>query len=187
MSIPLGSTRRRSWLAPVLVLLLIVLPIVEVWLIVQVGQAIGALPTILILIGEAILGGLLMRHEGRRAWAALNGALAGGTMPTDELADAALVLVGGVLLMVPGFITDIFGLFFLLPFTRPLARRLLGYVVARRVAAMGVDVAVIRAQTDRTNIVPGEVVDDPTPSAAPDTSGPVIIAGEIEPGPADRS
>jgi hypothetical protein len=52
---------------------------------------------------------------------------------------------------------------------------------------MGVDVAVIRAQTDRTNIVPGEVVDDPTPSAAPDTSGPVIIAGEIEPGPADRS
>ena len=97
---------------------------------------------------------------------------ASGTMPTDELADAALVLVGGVLLMVPGFITDIFGLFFLLPFTRPLARRLLGYVVARRVAAMGVDVAVIRAQTDRTNIVPGEVVDDPTPSAAPDTCRP---------------
>ena len=187
MSVPVGTTHRRGWLAPVLVLVLIVLPILEVWLLVQVGQEIGALPTILILIAEAVLGGLLLRHEGRRAWAALNDAFARGTMPTGELADAALVMVGGVLLMVPGFITDVFGLFFLLPFTRPLARRLLGFVVSRRVAAMGVDVAVIRAQTDRINIVPGEVVDDPAPSPSSDAAGPVIIAGEIEASPTDQS
>jgi UPF0716 protein FxsA len=57
-------------------------------------------------------------------------------MPTRELTDAALVLVGGVLLMLPGFATDLIGLFCLLPFTRPLARRLLGWLVAGRVSEL---------------------------------------------------
>jgi UPF0716 protein FxsA len=187
MSTPVGAPRRRSWLAPLLIVLLIAIPIAEVWLLVQVGEAIGAVPTILILVAEAILGGWLMQREGRRAWAALNTAFASGKMPTGELADAALILVGGLLLMLPGFITDLFGFVFLLPFTRPYARRVLGFVVARRVARLGVDVAVIRAQTDRGNIVPGEVVEpgDPAGEASPggstgDASGPVIIRGEIE-------
>ena len=190
MTVPAAPPRRRSWLAPILVVLLIALPIAEVYVLVQVGQAIGALPTIAILVAEAILGAWLMRHEGRRAWSALNTAFASGKMPTGELADAALVLVGGLLLMLPGFITDIFGFLFLLPFTRPYARRVLGFIVARRVAAMGVDVAVIRAQTDRSNIVPGEVVDEPVggtgaagAGASGDSSGPVIIRGEIEADP----
>jgi len=57
VSNPAAPARRRSWLAPIFVVLLIAIPIIEVWLLVQVGQAIGVLPTILILIGEAILGG----------------------------------------------------------------------------------------------------------------------------------
>ena len=185
MSLSVVPPRRRSWLAPLFVLLLIAIPIVEVWLLVQVGHEIGVLPTILILIGEAILGGWLMQREGQRAWSALNTAFASGKMPTGELADAALILVGGLLLMLPGFLTDIFGFVFLLPFTRPYARRVLGFVVARRVARMGVRVDLIRAQTDRGNIVPGEVV-DAGPSAdqgSGDASGPVIIRGEIESDP----
>ena len=79
-----------------------------------------------------------MRREGGRAWTALNEAFGTGRMPTGELADAALVLVGGVLLMLPGFVTDVIGFFFLLPFTRPLARKLLAFVVGRRLARMGV-------------------------------------------------
>jgi UPF0716 protein FxsA len=174
--------RRRSWLGLLLVVLLVVVPIAEVWLLVQVGEAIGVLPTILILVGEAILGGWLMRREGQRAWSALNTAFASGKMPTGELADAALVLVGGVLLMLPGFITDVFGFVFLLPFTRPYARRVLGFIVARRVSRMGVDVAVIRAKTDTGNIVPGEVVEpgESGEPGEPDAQGPVIIRGEIE-------
>ena len=117
---------------------MVALPILEVYLIVQVGQLIGVWWTLAILVGEALLGAWLMRREGARAWKALNEAFNSGRMPTGELADAALVLVGGVLLMLPGFITDIFGLLFLLPFTRPLARKVLAYAVARRMSRMGV-------------------------------------------------
>ena len=95
---------------------------------IQVGQQIGLLPTVLILIAEAIIGVLLMRHEGSRAWKALNDAFTKGKVPTGELADAALILVGGVLLMLPGFLTDIFGFLFpaaLDPAGRPQDDRLL--------------------------------------------------------------
>ena len=72
-------------------------------------SAAGLLPTVLILLVEAVVGVLLMRHEGSRAWKALNDAFTKGKVPTGELADAALILVGGVLLMLPGFLTDIIG------------------------------------------------------------------------------
>jgi UPF0716 protein FxsA len=190
VSSAVGPTRRRSWLAPLLIVLFIALPIVEVWLLVQVGQSIGVLPTILILVAEALLGGWLMQHEGSRAWSALNAAFASGKMPTGELADAALVLVGGLLLMLPGFVTDVFGLVFLLPFTRPYARRVLGFIVARRVARLGVDVDVMRARTDPSNLIEGEVAEPGTaesPGGAdqsePGSSGPVVLRGEIDEGP----
>ena len=142
--------------------LLIALPIVEVWLLIQVGQRIGVLPTLAILIAEALLGAWLMRREGSRAWAALNDALNSGRMPAGELADAALVLVGGVLLMLPGFVTDIIGFFFLLPFTRPLARRLLAFVAARRLRRLGVhSVGGVYVRRDET-VIEGETVPDPS-------------------------
>jgi UPF0716 protein FxsA len=127
--------RRRS-LLPLVVVTLVAVPILEVWLLIQVGQQIGVLWTLAILVVEALLGGWLLRREGRRAWSALNESFGTGRMPTRELTDAALVLVGGVLLMLPGFATDVIGLFCLLPFTRPLARRLLGWLVASRVSEL---------------------------------------------------
>ena len=117
-----------------LVGLFVVVPIVEIYVIVQVGSAIGALPTILLLLIESLIGGWLVKREGKRAWAALRTTVSTGRMPAKELADAALVLVGGTLLLTPGFVTDVFGFFFVLPFTRPLARRLLTTVIARRAA-----------------------------------------------------
>ena len=128
---------------PVLVAM-VALPILEIWLIVQVGQMIGVWWTLAILVGEALLGAWLMRREGTRAWKALNEAFASGKMPTGELADTALVLVGGVLLMLPGFVTDVFGLLFLLPFTRPLARKVLAFCVARRMSRLGLSGAYVR-------------------------------------------
>lgn len=105
------------------IIALLVVPLVEIYMIVQVGQSIGALPTILLLIADGVLGAWLVRREGRRAWAALQQAIGSGRMPSKELADGALVLVGGTLLLTPGFLTDIVGFFLLLPFTRPIARR----------------------------------------------------------------
>ena len=75
-----------------------------------------------------------MRHQGARAWTALNDAYTKGQVPTGHLADAALILVGGVLLILPGFVTDIFGFVFLLPWTRPFARKMIAFFVARRIS-----------------------------------------------------
>jgi UPF0716 protein FxsA len=113
----------------------VALPIVEIYVIIQVGQAIGAVPTIVLLVVESLLGAWLVKHEGRRAWQALTQTLSGGQLPGRELADAALVLVGGTLLLTPGFVSDVFGFFFVLPFTRPIARRVLLWVAARRLAS----------------------------------------------------
>src|SRR5687767_5494170 len=93
---------------------LLVLPILEIYVIIQVGQVIGAGPTIVLLIAESALGAWIVKREGRRAWEALNSSFSTGRLPTRELSDAALVLVGGTLLLTPGFVTDVFGFFFVL-------------------------------------------------------------------------
>jgi UPF0716 protein FxsA len=115
-----------------LVLLFIAIPIVEIYVIIQVGQAIGALWTILLLVADSILGSVLMRAQGRAAWRRFNAAIAGGRVPAREVLDGVLVIFGGALLLTPGFVTDVFGLAFLLPPTRALIRRLLVRRVAGR-------------------------------------------------------
>ncbi len=116
----------------VLVLVFVALPVLEIYLIIQVGQVIGAGWTVLLLVADSVLGAYLVKHEGGRAWAALREALDQHRMPATELADAALILVGGTLLLTPGFVTDAVGFFFVLPPTRPLARRVLARFVARK-------------------------------------------------------
>jgi UPF0716 protein FxsA len=126
-------------LAP-LVLLFIVVPIVELYVVIQVGQAIGALPTIAILIADSLLGSLLLRSQGRGVWRRFNQTLAAGRPPAREVLDGVLVIFGGALLLTPGFVTDVFGILFLLPPTRAVLRGLLVRRFARRlvVAVPGV-------------------------------------------------
>ncbi|MFC9974511.1 FxsA family protein [Spirillospora sp. NPDC127200] len=119
----------------VMVLAFLLMPILEIYVIIQVGQVIGGWPTVALLLAESLLGGWIVRREGRRAWRGLQATFGRGEMPDRELADAALVLVGGVLLLTPGFVTDLFGFLFVLPFTRPLVRRALLAYAARRVKA----------------------------------------------------
>lgn len=116
----------------VLALLFLAVPVLEIFVIIEVGQAIGAVPTVALLLLESALGAWLVRREGRRAWLALRDALGSGRLPGRELTDAALVLVGGTLLLTPGFVTDVVGFALILPLTRPVARRALGALVARR-------------------------------------------------------
>ena len=87
-----------------LILLFIVVPIAEIYVIVQVGQAIGAGWTIALLIADSVLGTLLMRSQGRAVWRRFNAALAEGRPPTREILDGALVILGGALLVTPGFV-----------------------------------------------------------------------------------
>ncbi len=108
-----------------LVVLFIIIPIAELALLIQVGQLIGVWWTILLLIADAILGSWLLRAQGRAAWRRFNEALGGGKLPHREVVDGVLIIFGGALLLTPGFITDIFGLLFLIPPTRAVMRRLL--------------------------------------------------------------
>ena len=98
--------RRRSGLGWLLLVLFIAVPLVEIYVIIQVGQAIGPWWTILLLVLDSIFGTWLIRHEGSRAWRALTEALDSGRMPAKELADGALILIGGTLMLAPGFVTD---------------------------------------------------------------------------------
>ncbi|HET8537354.1 MAG TPA: FxsA family protein [Solirubrobacteraceae bacterium] len=120
---------------PLLILLFIVVPIAEIYVIIQVGQAIGALWTIALLIADSILGSMLMRSQGRAAWRRFNAAIASGRPPAREVFDGALVIFGGAFLLAPGFITDVLGLSLLLPPTRALYRRFIVTSVLGRTPA----------------------------------------------------
>ena len=117
---------------PLLILLFIVVPIAEIYVIIQVGQAIGALWTIALLIADSVVGSMLMRSQGRLAWRRFNEAIAAGRPPAREALDGALVIFGGAFLLSPGFITDVLGAILLLPPTRAILRRFLVTAVARR-------------------------------------------------------
>lgn len=168
-----------------LVLLLLVvflgMPLLEIYVIIQVGQQIGALPTVLLLLLESAFGAWLIKREGSRAWTALRTALGTGRLPGGELADAALILVGGTLLLTPGFVTDALGFLMVLPVTRPLARRVLGWLVARRAGS----VAVRRFGVGRD----GRLRETPSPQGRRPAAGSDVVQGEVvsdDEGPADE-
>ncbi|MGL5931038.1 MAG: FxsA family protein [Dermatophilaceae bacterium] len=140
---------------------LLVVPVLEIAVIVAVGRTIGGWPTLGLLIVESLIGAWLVKREGSRAFGALSEALRSGRMPSRQLADAALVLVGGALLLTPGFATDAVGFLFILPVTRPWARRWLEVVVARR----------LLGPTDRW---PGPQRTTTTPGEGPD-----VVSGEV--------
>jgi UPF0716 protein FxsA len=120
-----------------LVLIFIVVPLVELYVIIQVGQAIGLLPTLALLLADALLGSILLRHQGRAAWIRFNRALAEGRLPHKEVFDGVLIILGGALLLTPGFLTDIVGLILLIPPTRALVRAFSARLVRRRLALGG--------------------------------------------------
>ena len=110
---------------PFLLVVFIVVPIAELYVIIQVGHAIGALPTGGLLLLDSVLGSALLRGQGRATWRRFNAALGSGRPPAREVLDGALVIFGGAFLISPGFLTDIVGLLLLLPPTRAVLRRAL--------------------------------------------------------------
>ena len=139
---------------PLLVLIFIVVPIAELAVIIQVGGAIGVWWTIALLVADSILGSLLMRSQGRSVWRRFQDTVQAGRMPHREVADGVLVIFGGALLLTPGFITDIFGLLFLLPPTRVLVRRL----IVRRATLRMMRVATPPGRNGRPRDVDGTAV-----------------------------
>ena len=102
--------RRRGWVRPALAAAFVLVPLVEIWAILQVGQLVGAWWTIVLLVLDSMVGAWLIKREGGRAWQALR--------------------------VSPGFVLDLVGILLILPFTRPVARRLLTSVVERRLVVV---------------------------------------------------
>ncbi|HET7455627.1 MAG TPA: FxsA family protein [Solirubrobacterales bacterium] len=121
-----------------LIILFIVVPVAELYVIIKVGELIGVWPTLALLLADALLGSWLLKHEGRGAWRRFNQALAERRFPGREVADGALIIVGGTLLLTPGFLTDIVGVFLLLPPTRAISRRLLKRFTIGRFMVVGI-------------------------------------------------
>jgi len=120
-----------------LIVLFIVVPIAELYVIIQIGELIGLWPTLALLLADALLGSLLLRHQGRGAWRRFNEAIAQRRFPGKEVADGLLIAIGGTLLLTPGFLTDIVGAIFLIPPTRALVRRLMRGWATRRFVIVG--------------------------------------------------
>ena len=108
-----------------LFVLFVVLPIAELYVIIQVGQAIGLIPTLVILLLDGFLGAALTRSQGRTAWRRFNESTAAGRIPAKEVFNGVAIMVGGAFLLAPGFITDAIGLSLLLPPTRAVYGRIL--------------------------------------------------------------
>ena len=107
-------------MAAALFVILIVIPVAELWIIVQVAHHIGFLDTLGLLILISIAGAFLLKQQGLATWRRMQDALARGEMPGKEATDAFLVMLGGALLLTPGFLTDVVGIVLLLPPTRAL-------------------------------------------------------------------
>lgn len=136
----------------------VVIPLIELAVILQVGQAIGAGWTIALLVLFSIVGAALLRHEGRRAWLAFRSALEAGRWPGDEVTQGALVIVGGTLLLTPGFFTDGVGFLLLIPITRAgLAKLIRARLTPASVQMFGA--ARKRASSARSSTSEGDVLD----------------------------
>lgn len=120
-----------------LLLLFTIVPVIEIYLLIKAGSLIGGLPTVCILLAISFLGAYLVRSQGFRIIASIRNELSQGRLPAAQMLDGALILIGGILLMTPGFFTDFLGIFFLIPFTRRLIKMWLGLWLQSRLSRGG--------------------------------------------------
>jgi UPF0716 protein FxsA len=105
-------------MVPILAVAFILIPLAELAVLIAVGDWLGLVPTLVLLLVVSVAGAWLAKREGLAAWRRLQLALADGRMPTVEVADGAMILLAGALLLTPGFLSDVIGVLLLLPPTR---------------------------------------------------------------------
>jgi UPF0716 protein FxsA len=113
--------------------IIILAPVIELWTLIKVGELIGAIPTILLVIATGVIGGYLAKREGWKTIRLLRMQLANGELPGDSLLDGAAILAGAVLMITPGFFSDILGFLLLFPYSRPFVRHLVKRWIQRKI------------------------------------------------------
>ncbi|AXC48900.1 FxsA family protein [Paracoccus suum] len=152
-----------------LLLIFVILPLVEIALFVQVGGLIGLWPTLAIVIGSAFLGSWLLRRQGARAMTDVQRALGEMRDPSAPLAHGALTMLAGVLLILPGFLTDTLGLLLLIPLVRTAMMRAMGRRIRGGRARAGFPGEAAVHRYGRGAVIDAEYVEevDPAPTAGP--------------------
>ncbi len=115
-----------------LILLFTVIPLIELYLLIQVGRYLGSFQTIMIVLITGIIGGLLARSQGLSVQKQIRVDMQNGIIPTDSLIDGFFILIAGALLITPGMITDIFGFVLMVPFYRGWLKKRLKEILKRK-------------------------------------------------------
>jgi UPF0716 protein FxsA len=168
----LGPAGAYWIMVPILAVAFILVPLAELAVLIAVGDWIGLAPTLVLLLVVSVAGAWLAKREGLAAWRRFQLALADGRVPTVEVADGAMILLAGALLLTPGFLSDVVGILLLLPPTRALARRLAPRLAQRRLRRRGarhvvVDGTARPAGSTRVTWGQAEVGDRPPPGTDP--------------------
>lgn len=142
----------------ILFLCVLAIPFAEIYLLLQVGGLIGVFPTVLLVVFTAILGAWLLKQQGFATWQRFQSNLAQGSIPAYEMIEGPIILVGGALLLTPGFFTDMLGFACLIPALR---RRIAQYIIENHLltAASGSIFTQTNRQADQ-NIIEGEYSKD---------------------------
>lgn len=119
------------------ILALIILPAIEITIFILLGNSIGILSIFLLIISTGIIGYLFVKKEGIETWRQLQFSLANGKPPGDELLSIFCIILGGILLVLPGFLTDIIGFFLVLPWTRGPFKALILFIIMKKIASRG--------------------------------------------------
>ena len=138
----------------VVFLFFLIIPFIEIYLLLKIGGIVGVMPTILLVVFTAVLGAWLLRQQGLATWQRFQNNLAQGAVPAFEMIEGPILLVGGALLLTPGFFTDALGFAFLIPATR---RKLAQYIIDKGLIKAGTS-ASGQQQTRKkpSNVIEGE-------------------------------
>lgn len=167
---------------PWLFILFVVVPAVEIYLLIQVGQLIGGIQTLGIVLATGLVGSYLAKSQGLAVWNKLSEKLSSGIPPSTELIDGAIILVSGTLLITPGILTDIVGLIGLLPFTRSIFRTAVSTLLKKNVQT-------VRFGMNQRTYQQGSPFEPGTPGAQNTDSAPnksnVELSGSAKPRPSN--
>jgi UPF0716 protein FxsA len=136
-----------------LFVLLLVVPIAELWIFFEVADQIGFLITLVLLFFVSIAGAWLLKQQGMSTWRRMQDSLQRGDMPAKEVTDGALILLGGALLLTPGFLTDAVGLLLLFPVTRVAIKGAVRALLAKRIRSGFVVTEVRTQRVHQTRVV----------------------------------
>lgn len=143
----------------ILLILSLLVPFFEIYLLIKVGGSLGAIPTISLLVFSAVLGALLLRFQGFSTLQRVRSTLGRGEIPAIEMFEGAVLLIAGVLFLIPGFVTDVLGFLCLIPGLR---RRLIRWGIQHQIVTKASPVIVEQGQRQGPRIIEGEArrIDD---------------------------